>query len=216
MAFKAPDSLAEQIAQHLGDRIISGELKAGDRIQELRIANELNVSRGSVREAFLILDRRFLLDIVPRKGAMVSQMSATQVKEVYEAVAIMLAVVAGKVAERWRGDEMQVFVGIFERMKQFCAQGNAKEHLEATFDFYQAAYDFLDNAFLENIMEDILPAIKRAYNQAINVEQAELDESLAFFEGLLGAVLERDKDRAQGIISEFAEHQSNIILNNLD
>ena len=71
MAFKAPDSLAEQIAQHLGDRIISGELKPGDRIQELRIANELNVSRGSVREAFLILDRRFLLDIVPRKGAMV-------------------------------------------------------------------------------------------------------------------------------------------------
>ena len=51
MSFKAPDSLAEQIARHIGQLIITGELKSGDRIQELRITNELNVSRGSVREA---------------------------------------------------------------------------------------------------------------------------------------------------------------------
>ena len=55
MTFVPSESLTEQIAQYLGNQIVTGELKAGDRIQELRVADELNVSRGSVREACLIL-----------------------------------------------------------------------------------------------------------------------------------------------------------------
>ena len=54
MRFQAPESLSEQIAQHLGQRIMTGELRPGERIQELKVAGELNVSRGSVREALLI------------------------------------------------------------------------------------------------------------------------------------------------------------------
>jgi DNA-binding GntR family transcriptional regulator len=51
MTFKAPDSLAEQIAHHLAERIIRGELAPGERIQEQKVTLALNVSRGSVREA---------------------------------------------------------------------------------------------------------------------------------------------------------------------
>ena len=54
MTFKAAESLAEQIARHVGRQIVTGDLVEGERIQELRIASELNVSRGSVREALLL------------------------------------------------------------------------------------------------------------------------------------------------------------------
>ena len=47
MTFKAAESLAEQIARHVGRQIVTGDLVEGERIQELRIASELNVSRGS-------------------------------------------------------------------------------------------------------------------------------------------------------------------------
>lgn len=57
------DSLSEQIARHIGEQIISGELVEGERIQELRIAKELDVSRGSVREALLLLERTHLIEI---------------------------------------------------------------------------------------------------------------------------------------------------------
>ena len=63
MTFKAPDSLAEQIAHHLAERIIRGELKERERIQEQKVTQTLNVSRGSVREALLILERRHLVNI---------------------------------------------------------------------------------------------------------------------------------------------------------
>ncbi len=58
------DSLSEQIAKHIGEQIIRGELVEGERIQEFRIAAELDVSRGSVREALLILQRTQLIEIL--------------------------------------------------------------------------------------------------------------------------------------------------------
>ena len=72
MRFQAPESLSEQIAQHIGLRIIKAQLKPKERIQELKVAKELDVSRGSVREALLILERRHLVNIFPRKGVGIS------------------------------------------------------------------------------------------------------------------------------------------------
>ena len=65
MGFQAAVSLTEQIAEHLGSQIISGALQPLERIQELKVAGELGVSRGSVREALLILESRHLVEIVP-------------------------------------------------------------------------------------------------------------------------------------------------------
>jgi len=61
------ENLSEQIAKHIGEQIITGELVEGERIQELRIAKELDVSRGSVREALLLLERTHLIQIYPRR-----------------------------------------------------------------------------------------------------------------------------------------------------
>ncbi len=59
----------------LANRLSGGELVEGERIQELRIASELDVSGVSVREALLLLERTQLIEIFPRRGAIVSEMS---------------------------------------------------------------------------------------------------------------------------------------------
>ena len=48
---------AVQIADHLASEIIKGALPGDARIQEVKLARELDVSRGSVREALLALRR---------------------------------------------------------------------------------------------------------------------------------------------------------------
>ena len=72
MVFKPTLNLTEQIAEGLARKIVRGELAGHERIQELKIASELEVSRGSVREALLILERRHLIELVPRRGAVVN------------------------------------------------------------------------------------------------------------------------------------------------
>ena len=90
MSIEEKDSLSEQIAKHISEQIISGELVEGERIQELRIAKELDVSRGSVREALLIVERTHLIEIYPRRGAIVSEMSAQQVKALFDTSSLFL------------------------------------------------------------------------------------------------------------------------------
>lgn len=100
MTFKAPDSLAEQIAHHLAERIIRGELKERERIQEQKVTQTLNVSRGSVREALLILERRHLVNILPRRGAQVSELSPQHVESLYALIVQLYIMLAESVARR--------------------------------------------------------------------------------------------------------------------
>ncbi|WP_432211664.1 GntR family transcriptional regulator, partial [Acinetobacter variabilis] len=91
-------SLSEQIAKHISEQIIRGELVEGERIQELRIASELDVSRGSVREALLLLERTQLIEIFPRRGAIVSEMSAMQVRALFDLTSLFLGQMVQRMA----------------------------------------------------------------------------------------------------------------------
>jgi hypothetical protein len=107
MNLEEADSLSEQIAKYISEQIISGELVEGERIQELRIAKELDVSRGSVREALLLLERTYLIEIFPRRGAIVSEMSAQQVKALFDTSVMVLGHIVQRISETWRVNEAE-------------------------------------------------------------------------------------------------------------
>src|SRR5690554_6354616 len=97
MRFQAPESLSEQIAQHIGQRIVIRDLKPGERIQELKVAGELNVSRGYVCEALLIRERRHLVDIYPRRGAVVSDLTPASVNALYDIYIVLICMLRHEV-----------------------------------------------------------------------------------------------------------------------
>jgi DNA-binding GntR family transcriptional regulator len=74
-------SLPEQIASRLSERIVSGAYEPGQRIMEQALAQEFAVSRGPVREALRILERDGLVTILPRRGAIVTDLSVDEVKK---------------------------------------------------------------------------------------------------------------------------------------
>ena len=216
MSFKAPDSLSEQIAQHLGQLIITGKLKPGDRIQELRVANELNVSRGSVREAYLILARRYLIDIVPRKGAVVSAMTPKHVRDVYEMNILLIGQLCRRATENWKEGELEPFLELLQLMEGYVSNGQVMEFYDATFNFARMAYQFVDNPYLEDMLEDLQPAVRRTYYFAINLNQSEIDESMLFFRQLMACILARDVDGSERKLIQFGEHQCETVLKRLE
>jgi DNA-binding GntR family transcriptional regulator len=72
MEFKPSKNLAEQIAQYLSDKIILFQLKPGERLIEEDLARDLGVSRSPLREALRILEKKWLVDLIPRREARVS------------------------------------------------------------------------------------------------------------------------------------------------
>ena len=137
MAFKAAESLVEQIARHVGRQIVTGDLVEGERIQELRIASELNVSRGSVREALLILERRHLINIYPRRGAVVAEMSAQQIRSLFEIISLLLGVIARRAADNWRQTDVEPFTQLLEQLQNLSRQGDIEGFYEGSFEFFR-------------------------------------------------------------------------------
>lgn len=216
MSFKAPDSLAEQIAQHLGQLIITGELRAGDRIQELRVASELNVSRGSVREAYLILERRYLIDIIPRKGAVVSTMTPKHVRDVYEMNILLIGQLARRATMGWKDNELEPFLELLKLMEGYVANGQVMEYFDATFNFARMAYQFVDNPYLEDMLEDLQPAVRRTYYYAINLSKAEVERSMQFFREIMACILERKEEASVDALERFGNHQCEVVLAKLE
>jgi DNA-binding GntR family transcriptional regulator len=93
-------SLAEQIAEQVGNAIIRGELAPGARVLEEEMAARFAVSRGPVREALRILERDGLIRIQARRGARVTQLTIDEVDEVFELRRALLGLAARRLARR--------------------------------------------------------------------------------------------------------------------
>jgi len=89
----APRTLPEQVAEELGAEIIAGSRKSGERLIEIELAQSFGVSRGPIREAIRILERRRLVDFNPRRGAYVRPLSLKSIADLFD-VRIALSLLA--------------------------------------------------------------------------------------------------------------------------
>ncbi|PAA04906.1 GntR family transcriptional regulator [Pseudomonas fragi] len=216
MTFKAPDSLAEQIAHHLAERIIRGELKPGERIQEQKVTLALNVSRGSVREALLILERRHLIAILPRRGAHVTELTAHKVQSLCTLMSEMYILLGNAVAQRWAVPaDLGPFLQIQQRLAASYERQDISTFVEDSFNVMRAAYPFADNPYLQETVENLHPAMSRAYYLALDQRKAEMSEFLALFAQLLDAVLARDLAQIRVVLSSYAQRSCALVLSAL-
>jgi DNA-binding GntR family transcriptional regulator len=89
-------SVTATVFQVLRDRILTGELEPGQRLNELALSEELSISRPPLREAFRLLERDHLAVNLPRRGTYVTDLSVrgylelTQCREMMECFAVDL------------------------------------------------------------------------------------------------------------------------------
>lgn len=213
MTFKAPDSLAEQIARYLAERIIRGELKEGERIQEQKVTQALNVSRGSVREALLILERRHLIVILPRRGAQVTELSSHKVKSLYALSTELYCMLARAVADGWQeqGDLAQ-FLELHQRLLNNQNDGDIGAFVDSSFEVMRAAYPFADNLYLQETLDNLQPAICRTYYLALEQRKGEMGRFVSTFTNLLEAIVARDHERAREVLHAYGAHNCQLVL----
>jgi DNA-binding GntR family transcriptional regulator len=76
--------LREVVFNTLRQSILMGELKPGERLMEIKLANHLGVSRTPIREAIHKLELEGLVVMIPRKGATVSKITEKDLNDVLE------------------------------------------------------------------------------------------------------------------------------------
>lgn len=213
MDFQVPNTLAEEIANYLAERIMTGQIRPGERIQELTLANELKVSRASVKEALYTLERWHLVDITPRKGASATRLDAEHASELYDVYMHLLEMLATRLCERWQEADRQPLLDAVARVVDQMNQpsANITAIVEASFGVMEACCEVVGNPYLTEALSNFKPAVSRAYYLSADRYRQGLDQTSQFFTHLPEAVLSRDGTRAQALIRDFAEHQKQLI-----
>jgi len=193
------DSLSEQIAKHISEQIISGELVEGERIQELRIAKELDVSRGSVREA----------------GAIVSEMSAQQVRALFDTSALLLGQIVSRMSETWRNHEAEAIQNMMNHLVEQVKQGNTEKFYDGIFQFLAEQQDMVGNPYLMKFYKELLPSLRRSYFLTLNTSRRELQEALELLKLVIDAILIRKSQQATLFMEDFCRHLRNLVLESL-
>lgn len=127
-------TVPEQIAGRIGDRILGGQMSPGERIGEQELAVEFDVSRGPVREALRILEREGLVTILARRGAVVTELSTTELRELMEIRGGLFELVVRKLADRPHPELLQLLRAGTQRLVALAEQPDAAgEYAETTY-----------------------------------------------------------------------------------
>jgi DNA-binding GntR family transcriptional regulator len=81
----APGSAAARAYAHVKQRLLDGRFAGGALLSENELAQQLGLSRTPVRQAFIALEAEGLLELYPKRGALVVPVSAAEIEDVFEA-----------------------------------------------------------------------------------------------------------------------------------
>ena len=211
MTFKANDSLTEQIARYLGKQIIQNDMHAGERIQELRIAAELDVSRGSVREALLLLERRHLVNIYPRRGAVVAELGAESADEFFDLWFALIERVVVTFCQTWDNEELAPFFDISTRLMEAQQHDDLETYYDSSVALLNALYPLGRNRYLEQTLDDLLPLTQRCFYAVLKSGKTQMAMTNQLVDATLKAVTARDVERVRKAIADFSAAYRRII-----
>lgn len=211
-SFEPSPGLAEQIADHVQNQIVTGKLKPGDRIAEAHITRELGVSRGPVRESMRLLSRRHLVDLLPRKGASVSAFGEADVNSLYDMQHALLRLLIKRVNECWQATDLERFIELQAELVQAAEQGDALAMISGSFSFQRAACEVVDNAYLTAAFIDLQPSFSRAYYRALSIGKQEMLSLAEFINELITHIVNDDLSAGQQLIDRFTARQRQLVL----
>lgn len=139
-------TLADKLATAIADGILSGTLKPGLRLDEIGLARQHGVSRTPVREALRQLMQSGLIDMRPRKGAVVSKATPVQIESLFVAMAEMEATCARLAAMSMTPIERRRLQARHEAMTALAAGGDPDAYADANVALHSAIYAGAHNA----------------------------------------------------------------------
>lgn len=160
LVLNRPPGLARAVATRLSDAILSGHFKPGERLLETAIAQSLDVSRASLREALRTLEAEGLVEIRQSRGAHVINPSVEEIEHMTLFRAILEGTAAHLVASRREPASLQRLAGIIERQKAIVANSDNNEFLKAHWEFHHAICEESGNGYIVRAIQLASNAIR--------------------------------------------------------
>lgn len=185
--------LREQAVEELRQRIVRGELRAGERLKEIALVEQLEVSRTVVREALRQLESERLIRIEPHVGPLVAELTAVQARQLYEVRSALEANAARLAAANHTEAQLSA---LRESLHAIEAHLSPVEDL---LDAKRAFYNALIRASHNTIIGEQLDGVQARISQLRRVTLTQPGRGTQMINELravVDAVADRDGDRA--------------------
>ena len=120
--------LGIQIANVLTEAILENHISGGDQLLELELQKEFNTSRTPIREAFRELEKRGLVEVIPRKGTFVRRITREDIEENFPVRASLEGLAAKLAFEKMGGTEKNALNQALNKMERAVQQKDAKTY----------------------------------------------------------------------------------------
>jgi DNA-binding GntR family transcriptional regulator len=140
-------------AQVLREAIISGELKAGDRVLEQQWSSRLGIGQPTLREALRELEHQGLLHKVPQRGTYVAKLSPDDYRRILEVRIPLEAVAIGRAAKRLTPESDKELTNLVMTMAGTGQNVDVKSFHDCDVLFHRKIWELAGNDYLQDLLE---------------------------------------------------------------
>ena len=208
--------LRDLVFNTLRQAILKGELKPGERLMEIQLAEKLGVSRTPIREAIRKLELEGLVLMIPRKGAEVAKISHKSLQDVLEVRGALEELATDLACQRITDEELESLRKAEAHFKQVVSSGgNEMQIAEADEAYHDIIYNASGNKKLVQMINNLREQMYR-YRLEYIKDEAKRGTLISEHEKILEAIRLRDIIRAKALMKEHIDNQEMTVSRNLE
>jgi len=192
----APTALYQEVAERLRQRIFAHELTPGDWIDEQKLAEQYGISRTPLREALKVLAAEGLVDLKPRRGCYVTEISRQDIDDIFPLMAMLEGRCAFIAVQLAKPADIRDLKAIHEKLELAAKESRIDAFFEANQEFHRRIQELTNNRWLLSVIQDLRKVLKLSRLHSLSLE-GRLQQSLEEHRVIMAAFEAGDAEKAE-------------------
>ena len=203
--------LRDVVFNTLRQAILRGELKPGERLMEIQLANKLGVSRTPIREAIRKLELEGLVLMIPRKGAEVAEITEKNMLDVLEVRRALEELAVKLACERITEEEIQELKDAADAFQKILSEKDITKIAEADEAFHDVIFKSTGNDRLIQLLNSLREQMYRYRLEYLKREEYH-PQLLEEHQQIIDRITRKDQSEAAELIDRHIGHQVDVML----
>lgn len=207
--------LRDVVFKTLRQAILTGELKPGERLMEIHLANQLGVSRTPIREAIRMLELEGLVTMIPRRGAEVAHITQKSLQDVLEVRRALDALAVELACERITEAELLKLREACNHFANVTQTNDASLIAKADVELHDIIVQAANNIRLKQLVSNLSEQMYRYRFEYIK-DSSKHEQLIKEHEIIFNAIAAKDKETASMAVKTHIDNQEQSIIEMLN